>query len=85
MHARTPEAIKQVAKMAFETCGSELSYRKIAASTGLTVDTVKSYLQSCEDAYLLFACHYFAFSEKKRLNRQKKILPNLFRFALCNY
>ena len=45
MHVR-PDAIKQVAKMTFESCGSELSYRKIAAVTGLTVDTVKSYLGS---------------------------------------
>jgi len=75
VHARTPQAIKQVAKMTFESCGSELSYRKIAAVTGLTVDTVKSYLEACEDAYLLFACHYFAFSEKKQLSKQKKYYP----------
>lgn len=75
VHARSPEAIKQVAKMTFESCGSELSYRKIAAVTGLTVDTVQLYLQSCEEAYLLFSCHFFAFSEKKRMARQKKYYP----------
>lgn len=86
VHARTPEAIKQVAKMAFETCGSELSYRKIAAVTGLTVDTVKSYLEACEGAYLLFACHYFAFSEKKQLSKQKKYYPidSGMRYAITN-
>ncbi|PCH57012.1 MAG: hypothetical protein COC15_02085 [Legionellales bacterium] len=75
VRARQPDAIKQVVKMIFESCGSELSYRKIAATTGLTVDTVKSYLEACEQAYLLFACPYFAFSEKKILNRQKKYYP----------
>lgn len=86
VHARTPEAIKQVAKMAFETCGSELSYRKIAAVTGLTVDTVKTYLEACESAYLLFACNYFAFSEKKQLSKQKKYYPidPGMRFAITN-
>lgn len=86
VHARTPEAIKQVAKMAFETCGSELSYRKIAAVTGLTVDTVKAYLEACESAYLLFACHFFAFSEKKQLSKQKKYYPidPGMRFAITN-
>ncbi|MFT3742089.1 MAG: ATP-binding protein [Gammaproteobacteria bacterium] len=86
VHGRTPDAIKQVAKMAFETCGSELSYRKISAVTGLTVDTVKSYLQACEDAYLLFSCHYFAFSEKKRQSRQKKYYPidSGMRYAITN-
>jgi len=75
VHSRSPDSIKQVAKMTFESCGSELSYRKIAAVTGLTVDTVKSYLEACEQAYLLFACHYFAFSEKKQLSKQKKYYP----------
>lgn len=75
VHARTPQAIKQVVQMIFESCGSELSFRKIAAVTGLTVDTVKTYLEACEEAYLLFACPYFAFSEKKRLSRQKKYYP----------
>lgn len=73
--ARTSEAVKQVAKMTFDTCGAELSYRKIAAVTDLTVDTVKSYLEACEQAYLLFACPFFAFSEKKQLAMQKKYYP----------
>ena len=74
-HARTPDSIKQVVKMTFDSCGSELSYRKIAATTGLTVDTVKSYLEACEQAYLLFACPFFAFSERKRQLKQKKYYP----------
>ncbi len=86
VHARSPDAIKQVAKMTFESCGSELSYRKIAAITGSTVDTVKSYLEACEDAYLLFACPYFAFSEKKQLSKQKKYYPidSGMRYAITN-
>lgn len=75
VNARSPDAVKQVAKMAFDSCGSELSYRKIAAVTGLTVDTVKSYLKACEEAYLLFACNFFAFSEKQQAVRQKKYYP----------
>ncbi len=75
VHTRTPDAIKQVVKMAFDSCGAELSYRKIAAVCGLTVDTVKSYLEACEQAYLLFACPFFSFSEKKRLLKQKKYYP----------
>jgi uncharacterized protein len=75
VHSRTPDSIKQIVIMAFERCGSELSYRKIAAVTGLTVDTVKSYLEACEQAYLLFACPYFAFSEKKQMAKQKKYYP----------
>lgn len=86
VRARSANTIKQVAKMAFETCGSELSYRKIAATTGLTVDTVQTYLEACEGAYLLFACHYFAFSERKQLSRQKKYYPidSGMRYAITN-
>lgn len=75
VHSRTPESIKQVMKMAFDTCGTELSYRKIAAVTGLTVDTVKSYLDACEQAYLIFACPYFSYSEKQRQLKHKKYYP----------
>jgi predicted AAA+ superfamily ATPase len=72
VHARSPDTVKIVAKMAFESSGSELSFRKIAAVTGISVDTVKSYLSACEQAFLLFSCPFFAFSEKQRLSRQKK-------------
>ncbi len=75
VNARTPDSIKQVAKMAFDSCGSELSYRRIAAVIGLSVDTVKTYLEACEQAFLLFSCPYFAFSEKKQLQKQKKYYP----------
>ena len=71
--------------MTFDSCGSELSYRKIAAVLGLTVDTVKSYLEACEQAYLLFACPFFAFSEKKRLLKQKKYYPIDSGLRLCSY
>jgi len=86
VHARTPDAIKQVVKMTYESCGSELSYRKIAAVTDSTVDTVKTYLSACEQAYLLFACPFFSFSEKKQLSRQKKYYPidSGLRFAITN-
>lgn len=72
VNARSVDSIRQVVKMAFESCGSELSYRKIAAVAGISVDTVKTYLEACEYAYLIFSCHFFAFSEKQRLAKQKK-------------
>jgi predicted AAA+ superfamily ATPase len=75
VNARSSDPIKQVAKLAFDTCGSQLSYRKIAAITQLSVETVQLYLQACEEAYLLFSCPFFAFSEKKRSSRHKKFYP----------
>jgi len=86
VHGRTPEAIKHVVKMAFESGGSELSFRKIAAATDLTVDTVKSYLEACENAYMLFSCPFFSFSEKKQLYRAKKYyaIDTGLRYAVTN-
>ncbi len=75
VHARSSDTLLQVTKMAFESCGSELSYRKIAAVADLSVDTVQLYLNACEQAYLLFTCQFFAFSEKKRMSQHKKFYP----------
>lgn len=86
VRARTPDSIKHVVKMAFESCGAAFSYRKIGAVTSLSVDTVKSYLEASEQAYLLFACPYFTFSEQKMLSKQKKYYPidSGLRYAITN-
>lgn len=83
---RMPNTIMQVAKIAFDSCGSELSFRRIAATIGLTVDTVKSYLEALEKAYLLFQCPYFSFSEQQQSIRNKKYYPidPGLRFAVTN-
>jgi predicted AAA+ superfamily ATPase len=73
--ARSSQPLRQLVKIVFESCGSELSLRKLAGATGLTVDTVSTYLSACESAYLLFPCPYFAFSERKRSKRNKKYYP----------
>ena len=73
--ARSSLAIRQVAQMAFESAGSEMSLRRIAAATGIAVDTAASYLEACEAAYLLFHCPFFAFSERKRASRNRKYYP----------
>jgi len=73
--ARSSVPVKQVVQLAYETAGSELSLRRIAGATGIAVDTVSGYLHACESAYLLFACPYFAFSERKRARRNKKYYP----------
>jgi uncharacterized protein len=38
----------------------------------ISVDTVSSYLNAAEDAYLCFACPFYAFSERKQSVRNKK-------------
>ncbi len=73
--ARSGQSLRQLVQMVFESVGSELSIRRIAAATGIAVETAQVYLETCEAAYLLFSCPYFAFSERKRANFNKKYYP----------
>lgn len=73
--ARSSLPVRQVAQMAFESAGAELSLRRIAAATGIAIETAASYLEACEAAYLLFGCPFFASSERKRASRNKKYYP----------
>jgi predicted AAA+ superfamily ATPase len=73
--ARSSHALRQLVQMVFESAGAELSVRRIAAASGIAVDTAQSYLDACEFAYLVFACPYFAYSERKRADYNKKYYP----------
>jgi predicted AAA+ superfamily ATPase len=73
--ARDSGPVLRVLQMAFESCGSEMSLRRIAAANGLSPETAGGYLQAAEDAYLLFACHYFTYSSRKQAVRNKKYYP----------
>jgi predicted AAA+ superfamily ATPase len=73
--ARSSLTLRQVVQMVFESTGSELSLRRIAAASGVAVETVSAYLEACEQAYLLFSCPWFAFSERKRRQRNRKYYP----------
>ena len=73
--ARSGQTIRQIVQMAFESAGSEMSLRRIAAAAGIAVDTASKYIDACEAAYLLFDCPFFAFSERKRASRHRKYYP----------
>ncbi len=73
--ARSSRALRQVVQLVYEATGSELSLRRVAAACGIAVDTAKVWLAACEDAYLLFSCPYFAWSERKRAARKRKYYP----------
>ena len=73
--ARSSLTLRQIAQMVFESAGSELSLRRIAAASGVAVETVSAYLEACEQAYLLFSCPWFAYSERRRLQRNRKYYP----------
>ena len=73
--ARSSLSLRQIVQMVFESAGSELSLRRISAASGMAVETVSTYLDACEHAYLLFACPWFAYSERKRALRNRKYYP----------
>ncbi len=73
--ARSGLALRRLVQNVFEAAGSELSLRRIAASQGIAVETAASWLEACRDAYLLFACPWFAWSERKRATRNVKYYP----------
>jgi predicted AAA+ superfamily ATPase len=73
--ARSARPVRQVAHMAFEAMGSELSLRRIAAAAGVATDTAGAYLDACQDAYLLYSVPFFAWSERQRAARNRKYYP----------
>jgi uncharacterized protein len=73
--ARDSGPVLRVVQMAFESCGSEMSLRRIAGANGISPETAGSYLKAAEDAYLLFACPYFTYSSRKQTVRNKKYYP----------
>jgi len=70
--AKSSRPLQAMARMVLESVGSELSLRRIAGAVQLSPETVSHYLQACEDAYLLFSCPYFAYSEAKRTRHNRK-------------
>ena len=73
--ARSSAAIRQVVQMVYESAGAQLSLRRLAGATGTAIETAGGYLEACKQAYLLFECPYFAFSERKRASRNSKYYP----------
>jgi uncharacterized protein len=73
--ARSSQPLRRLGQMLFESAGSELSVRRVAAALGVATDTASLYLEAIESAYLAFSCPFFVWSERKRAARNKKYYP----------
>lgn len=73
--ARSSRPLLQVAQMLFESAGSELSVRRVAAAIGVAVDTAGLYIEAAASADLAFGCPYFAWSQRKQAVRNRKYYP----------
>lgn len=70
--AKSSLPLQILIKCVFESVGSEISLRRLAGITNLSVDTASLYLEAAEKAFLVFACPYFSYSERQVQNRNKK-------------
>ncbi len=70
--ARSSLQLARMVKAVFESVGSETSLRRLAAVADVAVETVSGYLDACEQAYLIFSVPFFAYSQSKTLQRNKK-------------
>lgn len=73
--ARSSQPLRHLVQMLYESAGSELSVRRAAAALGVASDTASLYLDAIENAYLAFACPFFAWSARKQASRNKKYYP----------
>jgi predicted AAA+ superfamily ATPase len=70
--ARSSLQLSRMVKAVFEAVGSETSLRRLSAVADVAVETVSSYLDACEQAYLIFSVPFFGYSQSKTLQRNKK-------------
>ncbi|MCK4717090.1 MAG: ATP-binding protein [Thermoplasmata archaeon] len=64
---RQPAKLERLGTYTMRNISNLLSYRKIANTTGLSVDTVKGYLSYLESAFLLFSNGHFSYSTTENL------------------
>jgi predicted AAA+ superfamily ATPase len=67
--------LMQLIKLVYESAGSETSQRNLSRTLGISPDTIGSYLEACEAAYLIQRCSYFTYSERQRVVRNRKYYP----------
>jgi uncharacterized protein len=73
--ARSSRPLRQLVQMLYESAGSELSVRRVAAALHVATDTASLYLDAVASAYLAFPCPFFAWSTRKQSLRSKKWYP----------
>ncbi len=73
--AKSSQPLRQLLQMVYESCGSELSLRKIAAASGVSTDTAGHYIEMSEASYLVGSCSYFSYSSRQSNTRNKKYYP----------
>lgn len=73
---RNPLGMEALARYLVSNPGKPFSYRKLSTVTSIKhEDTIKSYIEFLEKAYLFFTLPFFDYSIKKQVANLKKIYP----------
>lgn len=69
---RDVAALRSLAVHALTNPGGPVSYVKMRAMTGLSVDAIRQYLSFLEEAFLVFQVPHFSYSLKKAMQKPRK-------------
>ena len=64
--------LKNLAVYVLTNAGKRFSYNKLRALTGLSFDSIRSYLSHLEESFLVFQVPAFSYSLKKALQKPRK-------------
>jgi uncharacterized protein len=67
------DVIKDLLILLASSVGSRISFNKLSKTLGVTVDTVKQYIEYCEDAFLVKPMEKWSTSPTDKIYAQKKI------------
>jgi len=69
---RDAPTLRTLAVHALTNSGKLFSYNKLRTMTGLSFDSIKSYLSYLEDAFIIFQVPAFSYSLKKAMEKPRK-------------
>lgn len=70
---RRPELLDKILRAISHQCGSEVSYREIAALVGTDGKTVERYVELLEKSFVLFAVPSYSRNLRNELKRSRKV------------
>lgn len=67
------DSIKNISYYMLSNIGNEFSYRSIANSTGLSVETVEKYISFLKESFIILTLDFLSYKTKVQFKKNKKI------------
>ena len=67
------EIVKKIGYHLLSNVGNEFSFRSIARSTDVSIETAEKYLNFLEESFILFTIHVFSYKTKVQFKQNKKV------------